>query len=212
MIETLWPSMVCLAAAAGLTAAEFAGARKLQWALKPLAAGMFVLQALVAGAAGSLYGGAILAALVLSAAGDVLLLPRGKPGIFRLGMLAFGLAHVVFAWAFFFAADGGGPIGWMALIPALLLAVAGIVWLFPKVSASDRVSIGLYSAIIAVMVAGALFQAGGGLPWSVGIAAVMFAVSDLFVARDRFVTESPWNSVVISPLYFGAQCLFALSV
>jgi hypothetical protein len=40
----------------------------------------------------------------------------------------------------------------------------------------------------------------------------MFAISDMAVARDRFVTQTPANAFVITPLYFGAQLLFAVSV
>ena len=43
------------------------------------------------------------------------------------------------------------------------------------------------------------------------IGAVMFAMSDVFVARDRFVTPTPLNALAITPLYFGAQALIALS-
>ncbi|GGY47565.1 hypothetical protein GCM10007148_16200 [Parvularcula lutaonensis] len=211
---THWPTLVCLLATSGLTVAEFAGARRAQSVLKPLAAGAFVTQALVAGALGSLYGGAILAALVLSALGDVLLLPRNRPFVFKMGMLAFGLAHGAFAIAFMLMdpTTGAGPVAPYAFAPAFALTVIAIVWLFPKVSKPDRFAIGLYSGVIAAMVWSALLLAGGALPWWVGLAALMFAVSDLFVARDRFVKESPWNSVAISPLYFGAQCLFALSI
>jgi len=44
------------------------------------------------------------------------------------------------------------------------------------------------------------------------IGAVMFAVSDVFVGRDRFVSTNPKNALAITPLYFGAQALIALSM
>ena len=43
------------------------------------------------------------------------------------------------------------------------------------------------------------------------IAAVMFAVSDIFVARDRFVSPSVVNRLWGLPLYYAAQLIFALS-
>jgi len=43
------------------------------------------------------------------------------------------------------------------------------------------------------------------------IGALMFAVSDIFVARDRFVSPDPKNALAITPLYFAAQALIALS-
>ena len=43
------------------------------------------------------------------------------------------------------------------------------------------------------------------------IGAIMFAISDMFVARDRFVKPDAKNAFAITPLYFGAQAIFALS-
>jgi uncharacterized membrane protein YhhN len=43
------------------------------------------------------------------------------------------------------------------------------------------------------------------------IGAVMFAVSDIFVARDRFVSPSVANRLWGLPLYYAAQLIFALS-
>jgi hypothetical protein len=40
----------------------------------------------------------------------------------------------------------------------------------------------------------------------------MFYVSDIFVARDRFVAPSPWNQRLGLPLYYTAQLALAFSV
>ena len=42
--------------------------------------------------------------------------------------------------------------------------------------------------------------------------AVLFFLSDLGVARDRFVSPGVWNRAVGLPLYYGAQLLLAASV
>ena len=42
--------------------------------------------------------------------------------------------------------------------------------------------------------------------------AVAFYLSDLFVARDRFVSEGITNRVIGLPLYYGGQYLLAFSV
>ena len=44
------------------------------------------------------------------------------------------------------------------------------------------------------------------------LAAAGFALSDVSVARDRFGRESFLNRLWGLPLYYGAQCLFAVSV
>jgi len=44
------------------------------------------------------------------------------------------------------------------------------------------------------------------------IAAIAFAVSDYFVGMDRFIDPKKYWALLITPLYFGAQALFAISV
>ena len=71
--------------------------------------------------------------------------------------------------------------------------------------------VGIYTAIILMMVLNAI-----DLPLTrpilfAMIGAIMFAISDMFVARDRFVNRDAKNAIAITPLYFGAQALLALS-
>ncbi|OQY43225.1 MAG: hypothetical protein B6240_12915 [Desulfobacteraceae bacterium 4572_87] len=42
--------------------------------------------------------------------------------------------------------------------------------------------------------------------------ALSFYISDLFVARDRFVKKKPINRILGLPLYFGGQFLLAFSI
>jgi uncharacterized membrane protein YhhN len=44
------------------------------------------------------------------------------------------------------------------------------------------------------------------------IGAVLFAASDLTVARERFVHRSAWNRVVGLPMYYAGQLLIAWSI
>jgi uncharacterized membrane protein YhhN len=46
----------------------------------------------------------------------------------------------------------------------------------------------------------------------VRLGAVLFAASDLFVARDRFVRPGLANRALGLPLYYAAQVLLALAV
>ena len=75
-----------------------------------------------------------------------------------------------------------------------------------------HVPVTVYVIIISVMVATAFATHAGTPNLSIPVGAVLFAASDLFVARQRFVTRSVVNRVVGLPLYFAAQILFALSV
>jgi len=57
--------------------------------------------------------------------------------------------------------------------------------------------------------AGAAFQAG---PKLLLAGAVLFYVSDFFVARKAFITQLIWNPTAGLPLYFAGQFVLAWSV
>ena len=63
--------------------------------------------------------------------------------------------------------------------------------------------------IISVMVATAFGTNATDPDIRIPIAAVVFAASDLFVARQRFVFSSRVNRLLGLPLYFIAQTIFA---
>ncbi|NNE57365.1 MAG: lysoplasmalogenase [Hellea sp.] len=188
-----------------LTWAEFGRRRNWQYFLKPLAALGFILIALLGGAIYWPYGQYILWGLIACAAGDVLLLPRGKPLLFKLGMAAFAIGHVLYFWAFIVYADG---FSFHALAIAAIIAGLGFfIWVRHHLPKDMVVPVAIYSVIIIAMVITALNVSLIIVP----IAAAMFALSDMFVARDRFVKGEGLNALAITPLYFGAQALFALS-
>jgi len=151
----------------------------------------------------------VLAALACSWLGDVLLIPLERPNVFRAGVLAFGLAHVAYIAAF--VTRGLEPTR-MALAAALtaLALVFAIPWLRPRVPAELRLSVYGYMAILsAMLVTGA--GASGADP-AIFAGAALFAVSDLTVARDRFVAPGFANGVIGPPLYFAAQLVLAATV
>ena len=203
-----WPALLCLAAGAGLTAAEVNGWRRAQWLLKPAASGLFVVQALLLGAAGSGYGLLILLALGLCLIGDVLLIPRGNDALFKAGIGAFLAGHLAFIAAFLAVPLPGGSFLTGAVV---MLALTGpyLFYIWPQLVSDFRIPVGAYTLVIAVMIVTAF---GSGRWWQVPLAAVMFAGSDMLVGRDRFVREERWHALVITPLYYGAQVLFATSV
>ncbi len=181
------------------------------WIFKPLAAGSFVAAGLASGALDSSYGLAVLTALLLSFVGDVLLIPDGRGPGFLTGIGSFLAAHVAYAAAF----SSVGRLGMPGLVAGLLLVpVAWKVWtwLRPHVDGVFRRAIPVYIAVIASMLALAISASlATGRP-SLAVGAALFAVSDLFVARDRFVAPGPVNGVFGLPLYFAAQLILAVSV
>ena len=190
---------------AALTGAEYKSNRKAQAWLKPLAALLFIIIAIGGGALYWDYGRWIVYALLACAAGDILLLSRGNKARFKLGMAAFALGHILYLIAFSVIAVSG----WFHPLAVIAVLAGGVFfyWIRPKLPGDMLIPVAIYSLIIIAMVIRSF-----GVPMIiVPIAAGMFALSDMFVARDRFVSDDPKNALTLTPLYFGAQALFALS-
>jgi uncharacterized membrane protein YhhN len=205
-----WSAVTALAVAA-LLFAERARSPLGVWVTKPLASTAFVALALAAGALGTPYGRSILAGLVLSWFGDVFLIPRGRPRIFLAGVLSFLAGHVAYAAAF--GLRGVDPTGFL-LAGVVAGAVAFVVlrWLGRRVPADMKLAVPAYVAVISLMVVSAIatFRAHGNA-W-IPIGAIGFYLSDLSVARDRFVVSDFMNRLWGLPLYYAAQVALAWSV
>lgn len=194
-------------ATAGCIEGERRGSRAILWATKPVASAAFVALGL-GGTPGGALGFGILAALILSFFGDLLLIPSDRR-IFRASILTFLLAHVAFVAAF---VGRGVSWGWTAAAAAPL-AVAGALigrWLLPHVSAALKPAVIAYMVVISAMVAAAAGAVGAGAtPWLLA-AAIAFYANDVLVARDRFVVRTWLHRLVGLPLYYGAMAAFAL--
>jgi len=202
--------VVCALAVVGLLVAERRGSQVGKWLTKPVASRAFIGAAFASGATGSDYGHLILLALVLCLLGDVLLIPENRPGIFRLGVFAFLCGHLAFAAAFLTQ-----PLhwGWLAVAGVVLALALWRVWrwLSPSLPADMRMPVQAYFAVIATMTALACAVTGAGATPLVALGAIAFTVSDVSVARDRFVQPGFVNRVWGLPLYYFAQVLLALS-
>lgn len=214
--------------AAGVASAfvEQMAAVRLGAVLKMIAASAYVAFAVLLGATASLYGCLILVALGLSWIGDLLLIPRGRPRALQTGIASFLLAHLVYAGAFIVR----GPRLVPTLIGGAVMLVVGIVvwrWLaHSDVAARMSTAIQLYIlgiGIMAAFAAGTAFNSVPSGPFRIGapaatpalriiIGAAAFVISDLFVARERFVDHNVANRIVGLPLYFAAQILIASSI
>ncbi len=198
-------------ALAGLLLAEQRQAQRGLWLFKPVAAAAYIWVALVHGATSGAFGIAVLVALLLSWCGDVLLIPKNRPAVFRAGIIAFLAAHIAFVAAFLVRG-----VNWPAfVIAALLLSVPGFAvwrWLAGQVPASLNAAVRFYIVVITVMLAAAIATHIHAPAPIIVLGAAMFWVSDLFVARDRFVAPGFVNRLLGLPLYFAAQLLLAISV
>ncbi|MBX3608331.1 MAG: lysoplasmalogenase [Hydrogenophaga sp.] len=206
-------TLICLACVVAQIAFD-----RSTWAFAPAARGVaklgassaFVAVAVVLGAAHSPYGRLVLAALALGWVGDALLLSRRKP-VFLAGLVAFLIAHGLYAAAF-----ASGPLDETALAVASLLSVAAgagfLRWVRPHLPRALTWPVRAYVAVILLMcvaAAGHTVATGRGV---VLLGALLFAVSDVAVARDRFVERTHANHLWGWPTYFAAQLLLAWSV
>ena len=177
---------------------------------KTIASLSFVGYAVGLGAFDHGLGGlALIAGLGLSLIGDLCLLSDEKR-IFKAGILAFLVAHIAYVVLFVILGVHWTWVGAGVITVGLLAIVIGRV-LAPYVG-SLKGAVYAYIAVISVMVAMAIgmgaFESG---PGRVGLlmSAIAFFLSDLCVARQRFMTPGLINKAFGLPLYFGAQLGFA---
>ncbi len=179
----------------------------LEWIVKPLAAATFIATGFSAGGLETRFGSVLVLGLVLAAAGDVLLIPKDKRA-FLGGLVSFLAGHI--AYAFAFGIVGIHPLGTAAAGAGVVIAGAIVLrWLWPHVERPMRGPVLAYVLVISSMVAlatGAALTSGNGL---LLVGAVAFYLSDLAVARHRFVSQSFINRAWGLPVYFFAQMLLA---
>lgn len=194
-----------------LLIAELREDRRAQFFFKPLAAMVFVLLALQFGALESIYGKTVLVGLIACALGDMFLLSRKSQNLFKIGITFFALGHILYTIAFGSQFDGLDIISYAIISVTSLSALMFFLWLKPKLVKGMSGLTFIYIIIITLMIAASLGRFNYYLKYAAPLAAIMFAISDMFVARDRFVKYNPKNALAITPLYFGAQALFAFS-
>lgn len=204
---------VCALAVIGLLLAERRENARLRGIFKPAASLAFVLAAVAAGALESAMGTMLLAGLILSALGDLFLIPRSDR-LFLAGMAAFGLGHLAYSSAFVI---GGFVFGYEGAIAAGVTLAAGLFFLGPLRRTMGNLSgpVAIYALVISAMVglsAGHFIAAGSPENLRLAAGAAAFAASDLAVARDRFLKRDFINRAWGLPLYYGAQCLIATAV
>ncbi len=181
---------------------------------KPFLSVLFVVVALAGSPAHPTYSFFILAGLLLCVAGDVLLIFPAKH-FFLAGLVSFLLGHVLYSIAFFMLASPG-ILSWIVTPIFLLIGGAVFVWLRPYLGAM-LVPVIAYMAVITVMVIGATALADNEHLGITGRAlvfggAILFYVSDIFVARNRFVKKHYTNRFIGLPLYYAGQFMIAYSI
>jgi uncharacterized membrane protein YhhN len=206
-----------------LVAAELADDHARRARAKPVASLGFV----VAGVAATIAQPSACAVLivlgqVLGALGDLELLRSREPGRadarhrFAVGVALFLAGHLAYIAGF---ATVVSPLRWprlagYELVILVFIAVRMARTVHAKVDGPLKRLVPAYATIIAVMVIGANAVCMHGV-WAGGLrlyfGALLFFVSDLFVAKD-LVDDDVWNRAWGLPLYYCGQLLMAWSI
>lgn len=154
----------------------------------------------------------VLAALMFSLAGDVLLM---FPNHFITGLIAFLLSHILYIVAY---RQHQGERRENSLsgihrirlaFPVLLLASGLVVILYPRLG-DLKIPVIIYTIVLSLMVLNALFRFARTTTesfWLVFSGAVLFMISDSILAINKFLVPERHESLLIMSTYMSAQFL-----
>ena len=204
-------ALACAVAVGALLVCERRGFTPGVWVAKLGASTLFLAAALRWGALDSGYGQLVLAALAFCWLGDALLVPRDSARMFRAGIGSFALGHVAYAAAFL----GQSTVPAALALGGVALALGAWTihaWLRPHLPTDFVLPVTAYLGVIAARVVAAIGNAAARGEVAGAAGALMVAVSDGSVARDRFVAPGFANAAWGLPLYYAAQLLIAWSI
>ncbi|MEZ9230288.1 lysoplasmalogenase [Vibrio amylolyticus] len=151
----------------------------------------------------------VILGLCCSVIGDVcLMLPKER---FRLGLAFFGLAHALYFTAFWGQIT---PVFSPLLIAILILSGLGFYSLICNNLKRDKLPVAIYIALILIVTWAAVEYRVLGYRQSSAFAltgTVLFVLSGMVFAIDRFRTPSLYSRQVVMITYFTAQIFIGLS-
>jgi len=154
----------------------------------------------------------VAAALILSLAGDVLLMRQGEL-FFLGGMAAFLLAHI-FYLLFYFRQKL--KVAVLPLLVGVLVSGVGLWALYNFVDTPSNLEpyLYLYAVVLGVhFVVSMLFaSANKGKQWLSALGAFLFLSSDLILAFNKFNESSVYLSIAVMLTYGLAQYCIVLSI
>ncbi|XP_044134140.1 lysoplasmalogenase [Bufo gargarizans] len=156
------------------------------------------------------YAKKIFLGLVFSAAGDISLV---WPDYFQLGMIMFGLAHLMYTTAF-----GFHPLNLRIFLVIALFCVGFYSMTFSYLTGPFVYMVAGYTMLIGTMTWRALSRVSltsHKFSWawiSAAVGSIFFMVSDCVLAVDKFCFPISKSREIIMSTYYGAQLLIALSI
>ena len=149
----------------------------------------------------------VIAAIVLSWAGDILLINKDKPVFFKSGLVAFLVSHIFYIIAFLVLA---GSVNIMALIISMVIAIPVTLAILKLLNASPsmKIPVAAYAVVIMLMSIAAL-QLMLARPDCAGIlifaASVVYLFSDTYMAYLLFHGKPRHFNVITMIPYIIAQ-------
>ncbi|MDI6764244.1 MAG: lysoplasmalogenase [Thermodesulfobacteriota bacterium] len=182
--------------------------------IKAILSLLFVITALLQPHSVPAYYHYLLVGLIFCLIGDVCLaLPQKKA--FMGGLVAFLVGHVLYIFSF----SSLIPIShWFSSGLLIIVGISALIffWLRPHLK-SMLIPVLIYIMVITIMASGAWavfwkssFEIFGRALILTG--SLCFYLSDLFVARHRFIKEEYRNRLLGLPLYYAGQFMLAFSI
>lgn len=198
--------MLILVGVSGLLVSEWHPYRRLRGTAKTMASAGFLSVAFSSFPWPELWQFGLVSGLLLGACGDVFLLSERKKS-FLFGLTSFLLGHLCYGFAFSrFPLSVGDSVVWCVVVALLFFGVAR--WAWPYLH-NMRGPVVLYMGVLGTTLVMGL---GAAAPRHAVWGMVLFAASDIFVLRQRFVRAERRNRCVGLPLYYAGQSLVAWSL
>lgn len=184
--------------------------RKYYYVLKLLPMAAMIMLPFYRGAdLDSVFSILILAGLIFSFIGDVLLLIPEKH--FKNGLIAFLTAHLFYSYSFFSISTA---VRYEAFV--LFAVYAYFIYKYLKDSlGKQRVPVIIYIAVISIMGGLGLNQfvnSNYAYSFQIFIASILFIISDSVLAINKFKKSFRASEFIILSTYYTSQLLFAASI
>ncbi len=199
-----------------LIAWEFAGNKRYIYVIKPISTILVILAALLSFQEltwNTTYSFGVIIGLIFSLGGDIALMFQESKKAFRLGLVLFLLAHIVYTAIFTVIGHFSGLSAIFTLV--MIVSGLGIYRLIQSQLGNMRVPVIAYIVIISLMViqSVSVFE-NPGISGSHGtmmvMGAILFYISDVILAANRFWRPWKYNRISLS-FYYSGQMLIALA-